>query len=79
MFLIDLLIGDTGLTPMNFTVTLCFASANNVTLNYNTGGGTAAGTNYVSGDGGTVTIPAGSLTGTFAIQVKRRFDSGSSG
>lgn len=65
--------GDTGTKPLTFTVNLCFASANPITLNYNTSNtGTSPateGVDYVSGDGGTVTIPAGSLSATLAIQI----------
>lgn len=65
--------GDTGTKPLTFTVNLCFASANSITLNYNTSNtGTnpaTEGVDYVSGDGGSVTIPAGSLSATFAIQI----------
>lgn len=65
--------GDIGTKPLTFTVALCQAASNNITLNYatsNTGANPATeGTDYVSGDGGTVTIPAGSTSATFAIQI----------
>ena len=61
--------GNTGTSNLVFTVTLSQAAAESVTVNYATSNLTAtAGTDYVA-TSGTVTIPAGSTTGTFNVVV----------
>jgi Concanavalin A-like lectin/glucanases superfamily/Calx-beta domain len=61
--------GNSGTTNLNFVVTLSAASLNPVSLSYSTGGGTAtAGTDYVAASG-TLTIPAGSTSGTIVVTV----------
>jgi subtilisin family serine protease len=61
--------GNSGTSNMVFTVTLSQAAASAVTVNYATSNLTAtAGTDYVAGSG-TVTIAAGSTTGTFNVVV----------
>ena len=59
----------TGSSPMNVGVTLSAASQFATTVNYATSDGTAvAGTDYVAANG-TVTIPAGSTTGTVPVTI----------
>jgi len=61
--------GDSGTAMMTFTVILSEDSDEVVTLDYATSDGTAtAGTDYVAGTG-TLTIPAGSLTGDISVSV----------
>ena len=61
--------GNSGTSNLVFTVTLSQAAAAPVTVNYATSNLTAtAGTDYVA-TSGTVTIPAGSTTGTFNVVV----------
>ncbi|WZP01061.1 Calx-beta domain-containing protein [Isosphaeraceae bacterium EP7] len=61
--------GDAGTTNAVFTVTLSAVSGRDVTLNFATADGTAtAGVDYVA-SGGTLTIPAGSLTGTILVPI----------
>ncbi len=52
-----------------FTVTLSSAASSDITVNYTTADGTAiAGTDYTT-TSGTLTIPAGSTTGTISVPV----------
>ena len=62
--------GDVGSVNLTYTVTLSAVSGRSVTVDYaDTGTGTAtAGTDYATASG-TLTIPAGSLSGTFALAV----------
>ena len=61
--------GNSGTSNLVFTVTLSQAASAAVTVNYATSDVTAtAGTDYVA-TSGTVTIPAGSTTGTFNVVV----------
>lgn len=61
--------GDTGSADAVFTVTLSEASADPVSVDYDTADGTAtAGSDYTAASG-TLTIPAGQLDGTITIAV----------
>lgn len=61
--------GDSGNTPLTFTVTLSANATSNVTFSYATANGTAiAGTDYVA-TSGTGTINAGSATATIPVDV----------
>ncbi len=61
--------GDTGTTPLTFTVTLGRTWAEAVTVAYATTDGTAiAPADYVAANG-VLTIPAGSLTATIAVAI----------
>ena len=62
--------GDVGSVNLTYTVTLSAVSGRSVSVDYaDTGTGTAtAGTDYATASG-TLTIPAGSLSGTFALAV----------
>jgi hypothetical protein len=67
--------GNSGITNLNFTVSLSTTSSSTVTASYATSSGTATGgascsgsTDYITGSG-TVTIPAGSTTGTITVSV----------
>ena len=61
--------GDSGTTNATFTVSLSRTSNVAVTLNFTTQDGTAtAGSDYNS-TSGTLTIPAGSTSGTITVQV----------
>lgn len=59
-----------GTVPATFTVTLDSLSGSNTVIDYSTSNGSAtvANNDYVSASG-TLTIPAGSLTGTFSVDV----------
>ena len=62
--------GNSGSTTLNFTLTLTRASHENITLSYSTANGTAtAGSDYTGVTGGTVTIPAGSLSSILSITL----------
>lgn len=68
--------GNSGTTNLTFTVTLSTASSSTVTVKYTTTDGTAnggsscsVGTDYIKATNSTLSIPAGQLTGTFAIQI----------
>lgn len=58
-----------GPTNFNFTVTLNALSGSNVVVNYTTNDVTATGGVDYSTTSGTLTIPAGSLTGTITVPV----------
>lgn len=53
-----------------FNVTLSSASSQNVSVNYNTSNGTASSVNDYIAASGTLTIPAGSTTGTINILAR---------
>lgn len=62
--------GDSGIKTLSFTVTQSAVSGLNTTVNYSTSDGTAtAGSDYVAVTNGTVTIPAGSMSGTAAVTI----------
>ena len=66
---VSVLEGNSGTTNVVFTVSLSAASDQPVTVNYATSDGTAtAGSDYVAA-AGTLTIPAGQLTGTITVLV----------
>ena len=66
---VTVLEGNTGTRAATFTVTLSGASDQPVTVDYATSDGTAtAGSDYVAA-AGTLTIPAGQLTGTITVLV----------
>jgi hypothetical protein len=61
--------GNSGQTPMPFTVTMSAASSVPVTVNYVSGNGTArSGNDYVA-TSGTLTFAAGEVTKTVTVQV----------
>lgn len=61
--------GHTGATPATFTVSLSASSSLAVTAAYATTGGSAtSGTDFTAASG-TVTVPAGSTTATFVVNV----------
>jgi hypothetical protein len=61
--------GKTGTTAMTFTVATTPISLSDITVDYATADGTAtAGTDYAA-TSGTLTIPAGQLTGTITVNV----------
>jgi hypothetical protein len=61
--------GNSGTMNVNFAVTLTAASLSPVSVSYMTGGGTAtAGTDYTASSG-TLTIPAGSTSGTITVVI----------
>jgi uncharacterized repeat protein (TIGR01451 family) len=61
--------GNAGITPFVFTVTLSGPSSSNVSVDWRTTGGVATpGVDYTAASG-TLVIPAGSLSGTIAIDV----------
>jgi hypothetical protein len=61
--------GNGGTTPFSFSVTLSNPSSQMITVNYATAGGSAtAGEDYAT-TSGTLTIPAGSLTGIITVPV----------
>jgi Calx-beta domain len=65
----NVLEGNSGTTPLTFTVSMVPASASNVTVDYTTSDGTAtAGSDY-TGASGTLTIAAGQTSGTIAASV----------
>ncbi len=63
--------GTEGVGEMTFTVTLSAVSGRDVTVGYSTSDGTAvAGSDYVASlSGATLTIPAGTTTGTITVPV----------
>ena len=66
---VTVLEGNTGTTNVIFTVSLSAASDQPVTVAYATADGTAtAGSDYVAASG-TLTIPAGQMTGTITVPV----------
>jgi uncharacterized repeat protein (TIGR01451 family) len=66
--------GNSGNTPMGFTVTLSTPSGQTVTVDYETSDGSAqAGSDYTAASG-TLTIPAGAPTGTITVQLKGDVD-----
>ncbi|OIR00977.1 calx-beta domain protein [mine drainage metagenome] len=67
--------GNSGITNLDFTVSLSAATSSAVTASYVTNSGTATGgascsgsTDYIT-NSGTVTIPAGSTTATITVSV----------
>jgi hypothetical protein len=61
--------GNSGTTPLTFTVAMVPVSASNVTVDYATSDGTAtAGSDYTSASG-TLTIPAGQASGSIAVST----------
>ncbi|KYG67266.1 hypothetical protein AZI86_09690 [Bdellovibrio bacteriovorus] len=60
-----------GTTDAIFTVTASNPSASNIVVNYTTTDGTAISGNDYNAVSGTLTIPAGSLTGTITVPVIR--------
>jgi hypothetical protein len=61
--------GNTGTTPLTFTVTMTPAALVDVTVDYATADGTAtAGSDYVAASG-TLTIPAGQTSGSITVDV----------
>jgi hypothetical protein len=61
--------GNSGTTPLTFTVAMVPVSVSDVTVDYATSDGTAtAGSDY-TGASGTLTIPAGQTSGTIAVSV----------
>jgi len=61
--------GNSGTTPLTFTVAMVPLSISDVTVDYATSGGTAtAGSDYTA-TSGTLTIPAGQASGTIAVSV----------
>ena len=66
----NVLEGNSGTADLTFDVTLSNASSSDVSVDYATSDGTAtAGTDYVAASG-TLTIPAGSTTGTITVHAK---------
>jgi hypothetical protein len=61
--------GDTGTTPFEFTVTVSGSTELAIDLTYDTADGTTDGDDFTAVTGGTVTIPAGTGTGTITIDV----------
>ena len=62
--------GNTGTKSFNFTVALSHATIAPVSVSYSTADGTAtAGSDYTAVNNVTLNIPAGSTTGTAAVQV----------
>lgn len=63
--------GASGTTPAQVVATLTAASVVSVTLQYDTedGAATASSGDYAAVVGGSLTIPAGNVTGTLAISV----------
>jgi chitinase len=65
----NVLEGNSGTTPLTFTVAMVPVSVTDVTVDYATSDGTAtAGSDY-TGASGTLTIPAGLASGTIAVSV----------
>lgn len=62
--------GNSGTTPFTFTVSLNALSSAPVTVKYATANGTATAGNDYTAASGTLTIPAGQISKTVAIQVK---------
>jgi Calx-beta domain-containing protein len=61
--------GNSGTTPLTFTVAMVPVSVTDVTVDYGTSDGTAtAGSDY-TGASGTLTIPAGQASATIAVSV----------
>lgn len=60
--------GDVGTTNMTFVVTLSAATSEVVKVNFATGGGTAATTDY-SATNGILTFPAGTITQNVSVPV----------
>jgi hypothetical protein len=61
--------GNSGTTPLTFTVAMVPVSASDVTVDYATSGGTAAaGSDYTTASG-TLTIPAGQASGSIVASV----------
>ena len=58
-----------GTSPMTFTVTLSSASASAVSVNYATSNGTAVAPGDYTSTSNTLTIPAGSTTGTISVPI----------
>jgi chitinase len=61
--------GNSGTTPLTFTVAMVPVSASNVTVDYATSGGTAAAGSDYTAASGTLTIPAGQTAGSIAVSV----------
>jgi len=65
----NVLEGNSGTTPLTFTVAMIPVSVTDVTVDYATSDGTGiAGTDY-TGASRTLTIPAGQASGTIAVSV----------
>ncbi len=61
--------GDSGTTPLTFTVAMVPVSGSDVTVDYTASNGTAtAGSDYTAASG-TLTIPAGQASGTIVVSV----------
>ena len=61
--------GNSGTTPMSFTVTLSAAYDVATSVNYATADGSATSANDYTADSGTLTIPAGQTSGTITVLV----------
>ncbi|MFZ5876659.1 MAG: PKD domain-containing protein [Nitrospirota bacterium] len=61
--------GNSGTGVASFTVTLSSASTTPVTVNYATTNGSATAPSDYTATSGTLTIPAGSLSGTISVMV----------
>jgi hypothetical protein len=60
--------GNSGTTALTFTVTTTPISLSDITVDYATADGTAAGSDYASASG-TLTIPAGQVSGAITVTV----------
>ncbi len=61
--------GNSGTTPLTFTVAMSPPSGSDVTVDYTTSNGTAtAGSDYTAASG-TLTIPAGQTSGSIAVSI----------
>ncbi len=62
--------GNSGSTPVNFTVNLAPASASAVTVNWAVANGTTSSADFNGATSGTVSFAPGATTATFAVNVK---------
>src|SRR5207249_336395 len=60
---------DSGSTSFTFTVSLSATSPQNITIEYAISDGTASSSSDYTSTSGTLTIPSGYTTGTFAVAV----------